>query len=194
MFPEFAAQDPKYRNADGVRRKTYDIATAHPDYPGAITKGGKTTATVVELFIQDPQRMHELATAIRAAITDPGPTPQPPIDLDLEQTYDEGKSFERRHLIRERDPLARRRKISHARHSLGHLRCEACGFDFEATYGDRGHDFIECHHRNPLSVIGPTKTALTDLALLCSNCHRMIHRYRLWLTIEQLTELIQSNH
>ena len=28
----------------------------------------------------------------------------------------------------------------------------------------------ECHHRYPLSVVGPTKTCLADLVLLCSNC------------------------
>lgn len=33
------------------------------------------------------------------------------------------------------------------------LACEACGFDFEATYGPRGAGYIECHHVVPLHEI-----------------------------------------
>ena len=28
--------------------------------------------------------------------------------------------------------------------------CMACGFNFEAVYGDRGKDYIEVHHVKPL--------------------------------------------
>ena len=190
--PEMAKANPKFRNPDGVGRKSYDIETCHPSYGRKQTKGGRTTAEVVQDFIDDPQGMHEYATAVRAAIEDPTPLPSP-VDVDMDATFEEGRAFERRHLARERDPHARRKKIEHARKTLGHVRCEACGFDFEATYGPRGRDFIECHHRKPLSVTGPSKTALADLALLCSNCHRMIHRTRPWLTVEQLTTLVREN-
>ena len=33
---------------------------------------------------------------------------------------------------------------------------------------------------------------LADLALLCSNCHRMIHRTKRWLTVEELQDLVAS--
>jgi predicted HNH restriction endonuclease len=75
----------------------------------------------------------------------------------------------------------------------GALACEACGFDFEVTYGERGKEFIECHHVRPLSELKPgDKTSVDDLALVCSNCHRMIHVRRPWLTIEQLKQLITT--
>jgi 5-methylcytosine-specific restriction enzyme A len=32
---------------------------------------------------------------------------------------------------------------------------------------------------------------LADLALLCSNCHRMIHRTKQWLTVEELKKLVE---
>jgi 5-methylcytosine-specific restriction protein A len=63
-------------------------------------------------------------------------------------------------------------------------------FDFERVYGPRGADFIECHHRVPLHVTGQVTTRLEDLALICSNCHRMIHRTRPWLTVEELGQLV----
>ncbi|MCA2215827.1 HNH endonuclease [Jidongwangia harbinensis] len=65
---------------------------------------------------------------------------------------------------------------------------EACGFDFGPVYGPRGQDYIECHHRTPLHVIGETSTRLTDLALVCSNCHSM----RPWLTVEALGKLVAA--
>jgi 5-methylcytosine-specific restriction enzyme A len=70
---------------------------------------------------------------------------------------------------------------------MGALACEICGFDFEATYGERGTGFIEVHHGVPLHLLKPgTKTKLDDLHLLCANCHRMIHYRRPWLTVGQL--------
>jgi hypothetical protein len=41
MSPELAAGDPKFRNADGVGRKTHDIATLHPGYARKQTKGAR---------------------------------------------------------------------------------------------------------------------------------------------------------
>ena len=72
------------------------------------------------------------------------------------------------------------------------LACEVCGFDFESIYGDRGRDYIECHHRTPLHVTGTTKNKLDDLALICSNCHRMIHRTKTWLLPDQLKQIVDS--
>jgi hypothetical protein len=53
------------------------------------------------------------------------------------------------------------------------LYCEVCSFSFIETYNV---EFIECHHRTPISQTGVTKTTLNDLALLCANCHRMLHK------------------
>jgi 5-methylcytosine-specific restriction protein A len=58
--------------------------------------------------------------------------------------------------------------------------CQACDFKFEDKFGEIGKDFIEAHHLKPLSKIKPgqivTYDIATDFAVLCSNCHRMIHR------------------
>lgn len=60
------------------------------------------------------------------------------------------------------------------------LRCQACRLDFMELYGELGRDFIEVHHRRPLAgLTGSGRVTLrvaTDLAVLCANCHRMIHR------------------
>ena len=63
------------------------------------------------------------------------------------------------------------------------LRCEVCGFDFTESY--RGlAPFCEIHHRRPLQDnTAPTYTTLRGLAVLCSNCHRAIHRTRPLMTV-----------
>ena len=75
----------------------------------------------------------------------------------------------------------------------GRLFCEACNFDFEERYGKRGEGFIECHQTKPLHTLKPnTKTKTSDLALPCSNCHRMVHAKKDWLTLEELKKLIKA--
>jgi 5-methylcytosine-specific restriction protein A len=62
----------------------------------------------------------------------------------------------------------------------GH-RCQACNLDFAEYYGDIGEGFIEVHHLRPISSleegVAVRYDVAEDLAVLCSNCHRMIHRY-----------------
>lgn len=72
--------------------------------------------------------------------------------------------------------------------------CYACGFNFYKKYGDIGKDFIEIHHIKPLSetsgevLINPK----FDLIPLCANCHRMIHRKKRPVTVEDLKKLINE--
>ena len=59
------------------------------------------------------------------------------------------------------------------------LICQACGFNFEEFYGEVGKSYIEAHHLTPVAELRGKRVALDpsrDFAVLCSNCHRMIHR------------------
>lgn len=95
------------------------------------------------------------------------------------------------HKTRERNPEIVKEKKDQFRQKHGRVFCEACGFDFQTTYGTRGDGFIECHHNIPLHTIeGENQTKSSDLTLLCSNCHRMVHRKKEWLTFQQLKELL----
>ncbi len=57
-------------------------------------------------------------------------------------------------------------------------RCECCDFNFYEMYGELGDKYIECHHIKPLAEFGEEGEYVDwkDLALLCANCHVMIHR------------------
>jgi 5-methylcytosine-specific restriction protein A len=73
----------------------------------------------------------------------------------------------------------------------GQLDCEACDFNFHKTYGDLGKGYIECHHIIPLyQIVGESITKLDDLALVCSNCHRMIHREIDTVSVGSLRDIV----
>ena len=73
------------------------------------------------------------------------------------------------------------------------LYCEICNFDFSKKYPNLGNGFIECHHKKPISC-GERVTRMEDLALVCSNCHRMLHRkYQSgFLSIEELKKIVNK--
>lgn len=101
----------------------------------------------------------------------------------------EGKKKFRTHLVRERNRKNVRLKKEQVKKQTGLLVCEACNFDFNDQYGGLGIDFCEVHHTVPLSRLSPTdKIFLDDLAILCSNCHRMIHKTRPMMTVEDFRE------
>ena len=181
----------KFRNENGVVRKTADIATAHPGYQGGKTNGGRRTEEVVAEFIAKPDAMHALAESIRTALAD-----GEPLDLPREVGYEnesemEGRYLLRLHAYRERNPALRRKKINSILATGGSLVCQVCEFDFAQKYGERGRGYIECHHIEPLHVGGERARSLKELALLCSNCHRMIHTKPPWPTPTELRELIR---
>lgn len=93
-------------------------------------------------------------------------------------SYPEGKEKLRKHVCRERNPavIDKAKKLFKQKHG-GRLFCEACGFSFSDTYGTIGDDFIEGHHKIPVSQLNEnSRTKPEDIIMLCSNCHRMIHR------------------
>ena len=75
-----------------------------------------------------------------------------------------------------------------------HLKCEVCGFDFEDKYGQLGAGYIEVHHKQPVSEGERITDLNNDLVMLCSNCHRIIHRGRDHIiTVEELKSIICAN-
>lgn len=81
----------------------------------------------------------------------------------------------RMHRRIERNPVAAAKAKKH--HGS---RCQACRTSFGEIYGSLGEGYIEAHHLRPLSALEEgevtTYDVVTDFAVLCANCHRMIHR------------------
>jgi len=186
------ARRADFRNANGVGRKTADIATALPGYTGRPTNGGRRDKDVIARFIAEPDVMHSWAESIRASAAQGEPTDFPR-DAGYENESEmEGRYLLRWHAYRERNSALRRKKINSVLAQGRTLCCESCDFDFSQIYGERGYGYIECHHVEPLHVGGEGPRNIRDLALLCSNCHRMIHAKPPWPTPAQLRDVIRA--
>ena len=103
----------------------------------------------------------------------------------------EGRLLFRNHRVRERDSSISQRKKQIA-FSEGRYECEVCNFSFIETYGET---YIECHHIVPIHQ-GERITKLEDLALVCSNCHRMLHRKinDKYLSVQELKKNINESN
>jgi len=113
------------------------------------------------------------------------------IDGSEIEEAEEGRLITGLHQRYERNVAIVKAKKAKVLSTAGKLACEACEFDFRASYGERGSGFIECHHSKPPSELKiGEKTKIADLRLLCSNCHRMVHAKRPWLTVEQLRAML----
>ncbi|MFE7559987.1 HNH endonuclease [Kitasatospora sp. NPDC057500] len=172
---------------EGVARKTRELAAGHPDRgePGTTTDGENA---VLRAFADRPAEMLEAARRIRELVESQDFLPEQVSGDEPDGFEDdgfeapEGRLLMRRHLRRERDSRLKGKKIESVLRRGGTVACEICDFDFEQAYGARGAGYIECHHIVPLHVAGESRTNLSDLALICSNCHRMIHRRAPWPT------------
>lgn len=136
-----------------------------------------------ESLEQETTRILETLNALHEA---------PKRDHDDEYEMPEGRLVTRTHKMRERNPSLVKRKKESVLKKEKTLSCEVCGFDFYDRYGEHGKGFIECHHTVPVSELNPKSTTkLKDLALVCANCHRMLHRIRPWPTIAQLKNILR---
>jgi hypothetical protein len=89
----------------------------------------------------------------------------------------EGEIALMEHRARERSRELRQAKIRDFMVQHGHLFCEICDFDFEMSYGALGVGLIEVHHTKAIADYKREElTMLSDLMLVCSNCHYVIHR------------------
>lgn len=106
---------------------------------------------------------------------------------DAEGEALEGAPKLRTHFARERNTTLVRRKKAQVLRMTGALVCEVCQFNFAECYGKLGEQYCEVHHLLPLaSAKQGVRTHLKDLAIVCSNCHRMLHRQIPLLSIRQL--------
>ena len=89
----------------------------------------------------------------------------------------EGRQSMRKHFARERSRKLVESKRSQALEKHGRLSCEVCDRDFVVLYGSLSSGVIECHHTKPVATLKRSgKTHIDDLALVCANCHRVLHK------------------
>jgi 5-methylcytosine-specific restriction protein A len=185
-----------FRNPNGVYMKLMNFRRFDPEYTRigkvGLTRGNKEEGTVWLEFAHNRERLDKVANAIRKAVP---LTDKEDISLAADDFVEapEGRLLTRLHRSRERSRRLVEQRKRKALAEYGKLSCEVCLFDFEKCYGAKGRGIIEAHHIRPVeTLVEGSRTRLEDLALLCANCHRMVHAARPWLTVDQLRSLVNS--
>jgi hypothetical protein len=116
-----------------------------------------------------------------------------PVSEDEEEAFLEGgiKGYRVHRHIERNKKVARAAKRKRLQ-KTGDLACDCCETSFLKVYGELGAGYIEAHHTMPISAMKKNhKTKLSEIALVCSNCHRILHRN--WpLSVENLRQKIKE--
>jgi len=175
-----------FRNADGVAFKLQNLRQV------ATGKGLANFSAMYRAVWRGlgdkPDEVTKLADLIRQSVSilaDEDP------NIDDEE-FAEGAMATRLHKRRER-AKGLRPKLLKKKAAEGVLCCDVCGRQYSSLGSDLEDAPFEAHHVVPLAAAAARKTRLTDLALLCANCHRLIHRAmsrkRQWVSIDEARDL-----
>ncbi|MUH36951.1 HNH endonuclease [Zobellia amurskyensis] len=188
----------RFRNPNGVSMKLNNFKAIDPDYDGkGMDRYSKLDEEVFFEFQNNVIGLNKIAEKIKNTVSNSELTKNlyriGDDEEDEEIQVKEGKVIYKLHKHRERNPKLNKKKKDTYLKKFGKLDCEVCGFDFYEIYGELGKGFMECHHRTPLSQIdGESITTLNDLALVCANCHRMLHRELDILSVAELKKMIKK--
>lgn len=112
----------------------------------------------------------------------------PPADIEDTITGKEGRLLSRIHYYKERDRgFVKKVKSYYKSKNGGKLVCEACGLDPDILYGPNSDNCIEAHHKIPIEALQPDSvTQVKDMAMVCASCHRIIHKQKPCLLINEV--------
>jgi 5-methylcytosine-specific restriction enzyme A len=106
------------------------------------------------------------------------------------------KSLEQAKRYRQHRAIERQPSHSKAVKKRLGTRCMGCSFELSELYGVLGQGYIEAHHLTPLASLQDDEVVHfdpeKDFAVLCPNCHRIIHRMDDASDIEGLRALVRK--
>jgi 5-methylcytosine-specific restriction protein A len=158
-----------------------DLSPASPSNDTAFYEAGNICATYYALssmppdseLVSDLKEMVQLYRQLVQAETNADMSLDDENDSPPDLGYEDASKFRMHKRIERNATLAT--KVKKLRGSA----CEVCGLNFQKRYGPIGEGYIEAHHLKPLALLNGAKVAMnpeTDFAVLCANCHRMVHR------------------
>jgi len=179
-----------FRSPDSVHLKLQNFLSIDPAHDAkGMAHASQADRQVWKDFSADHGLVNRLAKQLRRSAA--STYANQAVDEDDEEEFPEGRILYRVHRRHERSRVLGSKMKRRWLGRQGKLACLACGFDFEETYGPRGRGYIECHHVVPVSELrSGARTRVEDLVPVCSNCHKMLHRKRPWLSVAQLSGLL----
>ncbi len=183
-----AARKPTFRNPDGVAFKVQNLRSRQTG------RGlGNVSRMDREIWAElgaNPAEVKRLAALIRAGIA----ADQQTFESDEPEGVEfyEGRLLTRTHIRRERSASLRRALMRKRQGNAMH--CDVCGEAHSGLPQELREAAFEAHHIIPIAAVGAGATKLSDVALLCATCHRLLHRLialrRAWVGLEEAKALI----
>lgn len=159
----------------GALRNALQAATAHVEYYEGLGRGNLNS-------IRGVIKSHKTFLQIDGKIY-PDEVDKPELLLEGQKKKVFVNAYERNH-------KARSQCIEHYGTS-----CSVCGINFSEVYGKLGEGFIHVHHLLPVAQLEKQYEVdpIADLRPVCPNCHAMIHRGNLPLSIDELKKIVHNN-
>jgi 5-methylcytosine-specific restriction enzyme A len=194
-LPLFSETDKQshFRSPNSIYMKLCNFLTLDPSYKGkGLSSHSKLDKEIWDAYFQRRDELKSIAKLLRES---PNYSKQIRYDLEnikvADKPFFEGSVIFSMHRLHERNKSIvdkKKQNIFDIKHKLS---CEACDFDFYSYYGEIGRGFIECHHNIPISKLKMEhEVKLSDLSLICSNCHSIVHIIRPWIMVDQLREIL----
>lgn len=168
-------RNERFRNPAGVYMKVQNLLSIDAPHAGRKWLGtSRTDRAVWAAYSKRSDEVRKLAAAIldgAGLITSVTSLDESEDDFGVP----EGEILPHLHRRHERRSL--RAKLVQKRRAANSLRCDACSCGprlKDVGPGPEASEF-EAHHVPPLRASGARTTRFSDLALLCANCHRLIH-------------------
>ena len=165
--------DPNILNGTEARWEHFVKVDWKKDYPKIRLVLGADQLIVLELDKERVDKIREMESKTRKEIK----------VIEVE----EGKQYKSEATFRSRN-----RNLIEAKKTNSDYRCEVCDMTFKEVYGKIGKEYIIAHHKNPIGNMKKTAmTTLDDIALVCANCHAMLHTNNPPLSLEKLRNKIK---
>ncbi len=179
----------KFRNPSGVSRRLGNFKTMDSGYKGeGLPNSGKLAKVVFNEFANHRDKLKKEAEIVRILYLKP--KNENPKVSELEGNYKSEFLFQY-HKNRETDPLVMKVKKEMVLLETRKLKCEICGFDSLAFYGEIGNDLMEIHYDKEMKTEpGLESSDMNDFVIVCSNCHSALDKNFGLLGAKDLKKLI----
>lgn len=193
-FHKIEVRKESFRNPSAVAFKLQNIRSV------ATGVGFDNTSKMDKLVWNElgskPEFTKELSSRIVSGMNSLNESDIDTEDTDNEEMFFEGRIITELHRRRERSQ-GLRRKLINKREKSNQLMCDICGISSYWNMKEASEGIFECHHIIPLTEGEIRPTTIADIALLCANCHRAIHRLiaktTSWISIKEAKTYLISH-
>jgi 5-methylcytosine-specific restriction enzyme A len=163
-----------FRSPNSVALKLANLKRSDQNFTGkGMRDGGKLEKEIWNEFHRHRDTLKNEADLIRQLYLKSDYKSQPTNPKDFKKS----DFFFQFHKNRETDPLVIKVKKEMVLSNSKRLKCEVCGFDLIAFYGELGNDLVEIHYNNESKKEpGLDSSSMEDFIIVCPNCHKALDK------------------